>query len=166
MWLDELSGRALLLYKKFNCVYAYNFTKYLYFNYRELKIPLKSFNFLPFYCRGLEKCQPVLLTHGDSIEKVAETFRVIAQSRNFVTGIANDKLRLYGLQFHPEVDMTVNGKAMLRSFLFDISGLTPNFTMESRETACIRYIRDKVGTNKVLVSKIYTFIFFVFKIIK
>lgn len=82
---------------------------------------------------------------------------MIAQSRNFVTGIANDKLRLYGLQFHPEVDLTVNGKAMLRSFLFDVAGLTPNFTMESREAACIRYIREKVGTNKVLVSKLKFF---------
>lgn len=74
-----------------------------------------------------------------------------------MTGIANDKLRLYGLQFHPEVDLTVNGKAMLRSFLFDVAGLTPNFTMESREAACIRYIREKVGTNKVLVSRLNFF---------
>ncbi|XP_046672222.1 GMP synthase [glutamine-hydrolyzing] isoform X2 [Homalodisca vitripennis] len=101
--------------------------------------------------KGLDKSQSVLLTHGDSIEKVAETFRVIAQSRNFITGIANDKLRLYGLQFHPEVDLTTNGKAMLKSFLFDVASLTPNYTMESREAACIRYIKEAVGTNKVLL---------------
>lgn len=101
--------------------------------------------------KGLDKSQTVLLTHGDSIEKVAETFRVIAQSRNFVAGIANDKLRLYGLQFHPEVDLTTNGKAILRSFLFDVAGLTANFTLESREKDCIKYLKEAVGTNKVLL---------------
>lgn len=105
-------------------------------------------------CRGLDKSQTVLLTHGDSIEKVAETFRVIAQSRNFVAGIANDKLRLYGLQFHPEVDLTTNGKAILRSFLFDVAGLTANFTLESREKDCIKYLKEAVGTNKVLVRSV------------
>ncbi len=53
--------------------------------------------------RNLDKSQTVLLTHGDCIERVADTFRTVATSRNFIVGIANDKLRLYGLQFHPEV---------------------------------------------------------------
>ncbi|XP_039279535.1 GMP synthase [glutamine-hydrolyzing]-like [Nilaparvata lugens] len=101
--------------------------------------------------KDLNKSQIVLLTHGDSIEKVAETFRVIAQSNNFIAGIANDKMRLYGLQFHPEVDLTKNGKSMLSSFLFDVAGLTANFTMQSREAECIKYIKDTVGTNKVLM---------------
>lgn len=47
--------------------------------------------------------QSVLLTHGDSIHKVAEQFKIVARSSNFVAGIANEKLRLYGVQFHPEV---------------------------------------------------------------
>lgn len=101
--------------------------------------------------KGLEKNQPVLLTHGDSIEKVAETFKPIAHSNNIIAGIANDKLRLYGLQFHPEVDLTTNGKAMLHSFLFEISGCTGNFTMQSRELECIKYIQEAVGKNKVLL---------------
>lgn len=54
--------------------------------------------------RGLEREQLVLLTHGDSIDRVAESFRVTAKSSNFVTGIASDKMNLYGVQFHPEVD--------------------------------------------------------------
>lgn len=58
-----------------------------------------------FINRNLEKAENVLLTHGDCIERVADTFRVIATSGNFIVGIANDKLRLYGLQFHPEVNI-------------------------------------------------------------
>jgi anthranilate/para-aminobenzoate synthase component II len=60
-----------------------------------------------FCCRGLDKVQRVLLTHGDSIEKVADSFRVVAASGSFPSSIANDKLRLYGVQFHPEVGMFI-----------------------------------------------------------
>lgn len=95
--------------------------------------------------------QQVLLTHGDSIDKVAENFRPIAQSSSFCAGIFNEKLRLYGVQFHPEVDLTQNGKIMLKNFLFDITGLTGNYTMQGRELECIKYIKDTVGSNKVLV---------------
>ncbi|CAH1968955.1 unnamed protein product [Acanthoscelides obtectus] len=102
--------------------------------------------------KGLEKMQSVLLTHGDSIDKVADNFRVIAQSSSFCAGIANEKLNLYGVQFHPEVDLTPNGKTMLKNFLFDICGLTGNFTIQGREEECIKYIKETVGiNNKVLL---------------
>lgn len=94
----------------------------------------------------------VLLTHGDSIEKVAESFQIVAKSQNIVAAIANYKLRLYGVQFHPEVDLTPSGRTMLRNFLFDVAGLTGNFTMQNRETDCINYIKEAVGDSKVLVS--------------
>ncbi|XP_034229959.1 GMP synthase [glutamine-hydrolyzing] isoform X2 [Thrips palmi] len=101
--------------------------------------------------KGLENVQSVLLTHGDSIHKVADQFKVVARSSNFVAGIANEKLRLYGVQFHPEVDLSVNGKIMLKNFLFDICGLTGSFTMQGREQECINYIRQTVGNSKVLL---------------
>lgn len=91
--------------------------------------------------------QPVLLTHGDSIDKVADNFKPIAQSSSFCAGICNEKLHLYGVQFHPEVDLTDNGKHMLKNFLFDIAGLTGNYTMDGRENECIKYIKDTVGEN-------------------
>lgn len=95
--------------------------------------------------------QLVLLTHGDSIDKVADNFRPIAQSGSICAGIYNEKLRLYGVQFHPEVDLTQNGRTMFKNFLFDICGLTGNFTMQSRELDCLKYIKETVGNNKVLV---------------
>lgn len=101
--------------------------------------------------KGLEKEQMVLLTHGDSIDRVADSFHSTAVSANFVAGIASDKMNLYGVQFHPEVDLTPNGKTMLHNFLFGVAGLTGNFTLEGREVECIRYIKETVGNNKVLV---------------
>lgn len=101
--------------------------------------------------KGLEKMQTVLLTHGDSIDKLGENFKQIAQSSSFCAGICNEKLNLYGVQFHPEVDLTLNGIIMLRNFLYDIAGLTGTYTMQGREAECITYIKEAVGDNKVLL---------------
>lgn len=100
----------------------------------------------------LSRTQSVLLTHGDSVERVGEELKVGGWSTNrIVTAIYNEILRIYGVQFHPEVDLTINGKQMLSNFLYDICELTPNFTMGSRKEECIKYIKEKVGGNKVLV---------------
>lgn len=108
------------------------------------------------FVRGLEKEQMVLLTHGDSIDRVADNFHITARSSNFIAGIASDKMNLYGVQFHPEVDLTPNGKTMLHNFLFGIAGLTGNYTLRGREAQCIQFIRDTVGNKKVLVRKRFT----------
>ena len=60
--------------------------------------------------KGLETCQNVLLTHGDSVDKVADGLQCVAKSsRNIIAAIANSERHLYGVQFHPEVDLTENG---------------------------------------------------------
>ncbi|CAH1256849.1 GMPS [Branchiostoma lanceolatum] len=104
---------------------------------------------LPF--KGLKKEQKVLLTHGDSIDKVADGFKVIAKSGNIVAAIADEKRRLYGVQFHPEVDLTENGQQMLKNFLIQACGCHGTYTMNCRETSCIQEIREAVGKHKVLV---------------
>jgi GMP synthase (glutamine-hydrolyzing) len=59
---------------------------------------------------------------------------------------------MYGVQFHPEVDLTPNGRQILKNFLYDICGCKGNFTIQSRELECIDCIQKTVGNNKVLVS--------------
>ncbi|KAJ2945449.1 hypothetical protein O0L34_g261 [Tuta absoluta] len=101
----------------------------------------------------LEKQQPVLLTHGDSVQKLGDRLRVGAlSSSQIIAAIYNESQRLYGVQFHPEVDLTPKGNQMIANFLFDIAGLSRTFTLRSRREACIQYIKETVGeTNKVLV---------------
>uniref|UniRef100_A0A674MYU0 GMP synthase (glutamine-hydrolyzing) n=1 Tax=Takifugu rubripes TaxID=31033 RepID=A0A674MYU0_TAKRU len=101
--------------------------------------------------RGLQKEELVLLTHGDSVDKVADGFKVVAQSGNIIAGIANEQKKLYGTQFHPEVDLTERGTEMLRNFLFEIAGCTSNFTVQNRQQTCVNEIREKVDKSKVLV---------------
>lgn len=103
------------------------------------------------YFRGMKREQMVLLTHGDSIDRIANDFNAIARSSNFIAGIECENIPLYGVQFHPEVDLTLNGRNVLHNFLFNIAGLTGNYTLRNREAQCIQYIRDTVGNKKVLV---------------
>lgn len=92
------------------------------------------------------------------MERVCDKFKICAtSSSDIVAGIFNEQSRIYGVQFHPEVDLTLQGKKILSNFLFDISRLQANYTMASRKEECIRYIREKVGNNKVLVSFAYQF---------
>ncbi|XP_055858359.1 GMP synthase [glutamine-hydrolyzing] isoform X2 [Episyrphus balteatus] len=99
----------------------------------------------------LSRTQSVLLTHGDSVDRLGDKLKIGGYSSNeIVTAIYNEALRIYGVQFHPEVDLTTNGKQMLSNFLYDICGLSPTFTVVNRKEECVKYIKEKVGSNKVL----------------
>lgn len=102
---------------------------------------------------GLHKTETVLLTHGDSVSEatVAPDFKVMAKSGHHVAGICNENRKLYGVQFHPEVDLTTNGTKMFENFLFKVVGCCGNFTIQNREQSCISEINSIVGDKKVLV---------------
>lgn len=101
--------------------------------------------------KDLHPKQQVLLTHGDSVAKVAEGFKAVATSGDIIAAIGNDQLRIYGVQFHPEVDLTENGQDMLKNFLYHVCGCRADFTLDSRESICIEHIRQVVGNKKVLM---------------
>lgn len=73
---------------------------------------------------------------------------------NFIVGICHWSKPLYGVQFHPEVNLTTNGMTVLKNFLHNISGCSASFTIKSREQQCINYIKEKIGNAKVLVRVI------------
>lgn len=98
---------------------------------------------------GLAAQEEALLTHGDSVSKAAEGFTVTATSGDTVAAICSEQRRIYGVQFHPEVDLTPNGKKIFRNFLYDVCSCSGSFTLSSREHECIEYIRNAVGSSKV-----------------
>jgi GMP synthase (glutamine-hydrolysing) len=100
---------------------------------------------------GLEKEQTVLMSHGDSVEKLAPDFLTCAHSENVVAAMYNNTLSIYGVQFHPEVDLTIAGKRIMQNFLYAICGLQGNYVLEDRIQAAIKKIRKQVGDNKILV---------------
>ena len=72
----------------------------------------------------LEESQNVLLTHSDSVDRVAACLRVTAQSGELVAAVAHQERKVFGLQFHPEVDLTEKGMKMMRNFLYNVSPVT------------------------------------------
>ena len=93
------------------------------------------------------------MSHGDSIEKLPKGFTVTATTGNTpIAAAENHRKRLYGLQFHPEVEHTPKGKSMLQSFLFDVCGCRRSWTMESFAKSSIREIRDQIGNQKVILG--------------
>lgn len=101
---------------------------------------------------GLEDSrQLVLMSHGDSVETLPKGFKVAAKSGNIVAAIYHEELRIYGVQFHPEVDLTVHGKAMLFNFLRVICGFKDTYSLEDRIQTSIKHIQDRVGNEKILV---------------
>ena len=73
------------------------------------------------------KKENVLLTHGDSITKVSDEFNVISMSSGIVAAIEHKSKSIYGVQFHPEVDLTTNGQQIFSNFI-DICGCKRDFT--------------------------------------
>lgn len=105
---------------------------------------------------GLTPSQSVLLTHGDCVlkEHVPTDFKVIAQvpgERNVVAGIANEEKKIYGVQFHPEVDLTKEGTHIFNNFLHKIAEFSSTYTILNRELMCIDHIKEVVGDKNVLV---------------
>lgn len=100
---------------------------------------------------GLEKEQTVLMSHGDSIKVLAEGFEIGAVSEDIPACIYDNTRALYGVQFHPEVDLTVHGKIMLNTFLKKICRLKGNYILEDRIRTSIERIKKQVGRNKIIV---------------
>ena len=85
--------------------------------------------------------------------KVPESFRLVAHSDACPTvGICDEARGFYGVQFHPEVNHTEYGQAMLRNFLYEVCGATGEWTMGDFMRKSIEDIRAKVGDGKVLLA--------------
>ena len=93
------------------------------------------------------------MSHGDYMAKVPESFRLVAHSDACPTvGICDEARGFYGVQFHPEVNHTEYGQAMLRNFLYEVCGATGDWTMGDFMRKSIEDIRAKVGDGKVLLA--------------
>ena len=90
----------------------------------------------------------VWMSHGDRLEALPDGFRRIGASDNApFAAIAHAERRLYGIQFHPEVVHTPRGAEIIRSFLFDVSKLEPNWTPGSFAEQAIAQIGKQVDPD-------------------
>ncbi len=92
----------------------------------------------------------VWMSHGDSVDQLPAGFKVIACTEsNPVAAIANAQ-GIVGLQFHPEVTHTPQGKEIIRNFLFRICNCEPSWTARSAIEEAVEQIRQSVGNERVI----------------
>ncbi len=100
---------------------------------------------------GLAPSETVWMSHGDRVEALPEGFDVIARSNNApFAAIADERRRIYGVQFHPEVAHTPCGARILRNFTHTIAGLSGDWTMAAFKDEAIAKIRAQVGQGRVI----------------
>jgi GMP synthase (glutamine-hydrolysing) len=97
---------------------------------------------------GLERTQPVWMSHGDSITALPEGFRATAQTDSSpFAGLADPSRHLYGIQFHPEVAHTPHGKDVLRNFVVGVAGIRQTWTPASFIESTVAEIRQRVDDH-------------------
>ncbi|MBS4027716.1 MAG: glutamine-hydrolyzing GMP synthase [Ignavibacteriales bacterium] len=102
---------------------------------------------------SLEKKQNVWMSHGDEVEELPNGFSKIASSVNCnFAAMENAEKKIFGVQFHPEVEHTQNGKTILKNFIFDICKCKGDWSTKSFIDESVEVIRKKVGKEKVLLG--------------
>ncbi len=93
------------------------------------------------------------MSHGDYMERIPNGFRLAAHSDKCPNvAICDEKRKLYGVQFHPEVNHTENGSLMIRNFLYKVCGAVGDWNMDDYLQQSVGEIRRKVGNGKVLLA--------------
>jgi GMP synthase (glutamine-hydrolysing) len=97
---------------------------------------------------GLDRDQPVWMSHGDSITRLPEGFEATAQTDSTpYAGLAAPDRGLYGIQFHPEVVHTPRGRDLLRNFVTGIARIAPAWTPANFIETTVVEIRDRVNAH-------------------
>ena len=97
---------------------------------------------------GIEREQPVWMSHGDSITRLPEGFQATAQTDSTpFAGLADPSRGLYGIQFHPEVVHTPRGRDVLRNFVVGIAGADASWTAANFIETTVAGIRERVDAH-------------------
>lgn len=103
--------------------------------------------------KGIEKEEVCWMSHTDYVAEAPAGFKIIAHTDVCpVAAIANEEKKLYGVQFHPEVEHTPFGKDMLRNFVLNICDLEPSWSMASFAEEKIAEIKRVVGDKKLICA--------------
>ncbi|MGH8622794.1 MAG: glutamine-hydrolyzing GMP synthase, partial [Burkholderiales bacterium] len=95
----------------------------------------------------------VWMSHGDKVTGLPPGFKVIASNASTpIAAMADESRKLYGVQFHPEVTHTLQGKAILERFVLEICGLAGDWNMPDYIEEAIGHIRSQVGSEEVVLG--------------
>jgi GMP synthase (glutamine-hydrolysing) len=95
----------------------------------------------------------VWMSHGDKVTALPPGFKLMASTPSCpIAGMADEARGYYGVQFHPEVTHTVQGRALLERFVLDIAGARPDWVMRDHVEEAVAHIREQVGSEKVILG--------------
>ena len=103
------------------------------------------FEYLPFSL-------PVWMSHGDQVAGLPEGFTTLAYTGNCPIAAITDEKGIYGIQFHPEVVHTPDGRTILKNFLYNVCGCEGNWTAAHFINESMDKIREQVGDGKVICA--------------
>jgi len=102
---------------------------------------------------GMSANSQVWMSHGDTIAKVPDNYEIIASTTD--VKVAAYKIKgetTYGIQFHPEVYHSTEGKEMLRNYIIDICGCKQDWTADSFAQTTIDELKAKLGNDNVILG--------------
>jgi GMP synthase (glutamine-hydrolysing) len=95
----------------------------------------------------------VWMSHGDKVTEMPPGFKVIASNASTpIAGMADESRKLYGVQFHPEVTHTLQGRAIFERFLHVICGLGTDWNMPNYVEEAVGHIQSQVGSEEVILG--------------
>ncbi|MBN1855895.1 MAG: glutamine-hydrolyzing GMP synthase [Dehalococcoidia bacterium] len=101
---------------------------------------------------GLPPSSPVWMSHGDVVSQLPQGFRALAYTENSPLAVIGNDDNIYGLQFHPEVTHTPQGKQLIENFVYKVCGCSGNWTPAQFITESIERIREQVKDGKVVCA--------------
>ena len=99
---------------------------------------------------GLPESTPVWMSHGDKIEEMPPDFHTLAYTENSPYAVIGNGSNIFGLQFHPEVAHTPEGKTILKNFVYKVCGCKGNWTMGNFVSESMARIKEQVGDGRVI----------------
>ncbi len=101
---------------------------------------------------NLPSALPVWMSHGDQIEQLPPGFSSLGYTDNSPIAVMGNDSRIFGLQFHPEVVHTEQGKAFLENFLYRVCGCRQTWTSSNFVNRAVDSIAEQVGDGKVICA--------------
>lgn len=93
------------------------------------------------------------MSHGDKVTELPPGFQLMASTPSCpIAGMADETRHFYGVQFHPEVTHTIQGKALLERFVITICKAHPGWIMKDHISEAVAHIRQQVGEDEVLLG--------------
>ncbi len=102
---------------------------------------------------GIPESSQVWMSHSDSITQIPKDFEILATTSDIpIAAFRSVKKELYGLQFHPEVFHSTEGKRIIKNFLFNICSCKGEWTPANFISEQVNILKQKLGSSKVVMA--------------